>query len=291
MTPPAILLTGGTGKTSTRIANFLCTTSFPHILASRSGTLPSLYPASKAQACKFDWQDESTWANPWEIYPNIRAVYLVTPGMIDPLPVVKKFVDMAKSKGTERFVLLTASSIEKGGPLGGKVHEWLADSAGVEWCVVRPTWFMENLSESLHLPTIRDESKLYSATNEGKLPWVSAKDIAAVAFGALGDEKSHDCDHVIVGSELLSYDQVAETLSSVLGRKITHVKWTEEQICKRLVDMGLPESYAKMLSAMDTRIAKGEEQIQNHEVETVTGRQPLRFKLFAEKNKDVWISK
>lgn len=55
--------------------------------------------------------------------------------------------------------------------------------------------------------------------------------------------------------------------------------------------MGLPESYAKMLSAMDTRIAKGEEQIQNHEVETVTGRQPLRFKLFAEKNKDVWISK
>lgn len=129
--------------------------------------------------------------------------------MIDPLPVVKKFVDMAKSKGTERFVLLTASSIEKGGPLGGKVHEWLADSAGVEWCVVRPTWFMENLSESLHLPTIRDESKLYSATNEGKLPWVSAKDIAAVAFGALGDEKSHDCDHVIVGSELLSYDQVS----------------------------------------------------------------------------------
>ncbi|KAL8731770.1 MAG: hypothetical protein Q9166_003217 [cf. Caloplaca sp. 2 TL-2023] len=286
MSTPAVLLTGGTGKTSTRIANLLSSTSIPHILASRSGALPSLYPASKAQGCKFDWDDESTWSNPWDIYPDIAAVWLVTPGLLDPLPVVKKFVEMAKSTGTKRFVLLTASPIEKGGPIGGKSHEWLADEAGVEWCVVRPTWFMENLSEAQHLPTIRDESKLYSAAGEGRLPWVSAEDIAAVAFRALGDDKSHNCDHVVVGPELLSYDQVAEALSSVLGRQITHVKWTEDQICRRFVERGMDGSYAKVLSGMDTRIAQGEEQIQNHVVEEVTGRRPMTFKLFAEKNKD-----
>lgn len=70
---------------------------------------------------------------------------------------------------------------------------------------------MENISEVQPLPTVRDESKLYSATGEGKKPWVSAEDIAAVAFRALGDENSHDCDHIVVGPDLLSYDQASNT--------------------------------------------------------------------------------
>lgn len=60
-----------------------------------------------------------------------------------------------------------------------------------------------------HLPTIRDESKVYSATGKGKLPWVSAEDIAAVTYRALVDEKSHNCDHVVVGKELLGYGDVS----------------------------------------------------------------------------------
>lgn len=67
---------------------------------------------------------------------------------------------------------------------------------------------IENLSEAHHRPTIRDEGKLYSATGDGRTQWVSAEDIAAVAYRALLDEKSHDCDHVLVGTGLLSYGQV-----------------------------------------------------------------------------------
>lgn len=67
---------------------------------------------------------------------------------------------------------------------------------------------VENLSEAQHRSTIREEGKLYSATGNGKIPWVSAEDIAAVAYRALVDEKSHDCEHVVLGSELLSYGQV-----------------------------------------------------------------------------------
>lgn len=68
---------------------------------------------------------------------------------------------------------------------------------------------IENLSESVHRPTIRDEGKLYSATGEGKIPWVSCDDIAAVAYRALVDAKSHDCEHLVVGSELLRYGDVS----------------------------------------------------------------------------------
>ena len=67
----------------------------------------------------------------------------------------------------------------------------------------------ENFSEMQHLSTIRDEDKIITATSEGKLPFVSADDIAAVAFRALTDEVSSNTDHLILGPELLSYDDVS----------------------------------------------------------------------------------
>jgi len=49
------------------------------------------------------------------------------------------------------------------------------------------------------------------------VPFVAARDIAAVAFHLLTDEKSHDTDYPIRGPELLSYEEVRSpwTRSSV----------------------------------------------------------------------------
>lgn len=65
----------------------------------------------------------------------------------------------------------------------------------------------------MHLRGVRDESKVYSATGNGKIPWVSADDIAAVAVRTLTDEKSHNTDYLVLGSELLSYDEVSPPTS------------------------------------------------------------------------------
>ena len=67
---------------------------------------------------------------------------------------------------------------------------------------------MENFSEQQHLPTIRDQDVIITASGEGKVPFVSADDIAECAFRALTDEKAHNRDHLILGPELLCYDEV-----------------------------------------------------------------------------------
>lgn len=89
-------------------------------------------------------------------------------------------------------------------------------------------------------------------------------------------------------SWVLIFQKLAATLSEVLGRPITHVNWSEEQIYKRFVSRGMDERYAKILSSMDTRIAQGAEEIQNDVVEKVTGRKPMTFRRFAEVKKGVW---
>jgi festuclavine dehydrogenase len=53
-----------------------------------------------------------------------------------------------------------------------------------------------------------EKGEIYSSTGNGKVPWISVRDVGAVGYRALTDEVSHDTDHVLLGPELLSYDDV-----------------------------------------------------------------------------------
>lgn len=69
----------------------------------------------------------------------------------------------------------------------------------------------ENLTTGMHLPTLRDENKIYSCTGDAKVPHVSVVDISNVAFVALTQQEPPNRDYRIVGSELLTYDEVCST--------------------------------------------------------------------------------
>ncbi len=143
----AVLLTGGTGKTSVRLARFLQDAKIPFLLASRKVEAEA---PSGMSATKFDWLDSSTFENPFQYkFPSgqsISAVYLVAPEISDPSPSITAFVDLAIEKhGVRRFVLLTGSTTEVGGVYVGKLWQHLVD-LGVEYCVLRATWFMGTFS-------------------------------------------------------------------------------------------------------------------------------------------------
>ena len=59
------------------------------------------------------------------------------------------------------------------------------------------------------LQEIKEGDNIITATGEGKIPFVSARDVAAVAAKALTDAKAHNTEHIILGPELLSYDDVS----------------------------------------------------------------------------------
>lgn len=207
-----VLLLGSTGKIASRIVPFLSTAGYTTLLASRSGISQS--SLNNCHSVKFDWFDSSTWSPLFTSHP-ISALFIIAPPILDCVPLMKSFIDLALRHHVKRFVLLSASLIDVGdGPSFSEVSGYIA-GLGVEWAVLRPTWFMENFSEQQYLPSIRDEDRILTATGEGRVPFVSADDIADVAYRALVDEKSHDTDHLILGPELFSYDEVSSLPSLV----------------------------------------------------------------------------
>ncbi|KAH8663397.1 fungal-specific transcription factor domain-containing protein [Tricladium varicosporioides] len=286
-----ILLLGATGKVASRIVPLLSSAGYPTLLASRSGKFPSDLPS--CMGVKFDWEDESTYAGLFD-GKGARAVYLIAPPKLDCFEDMKKLIDLGIKKGVKRWVLQSASVVEVGdGPVMGKVSGYIQslEGSGIEWAVLRPTWFMENFSEQQHLPTIRARpGTIISATGTGKIPFVSVDDIAAVAFHALTSSTPPNADYLILGPELWSYDDVAQMLTKKLGREVSHVNISEAQLAEGMAGFGIAPEYARMLAELDTYIKEGKEANLNGDVEKVTGRQPKKLETFLDEciAKGVW---
>lgn len=276
-----ILVTGGTGKTGGQIVKRLVELGFDVRVASRSGTTNT----AGAEAVKFDWADNSNHA---EVLSGVGAVYMIAPLLeTDPFEVMKAFVEQAMALGAVRFVLLSASSIPEGGPAMGLIHKLLREIAP-EWAVLRPSWFMQNFSLTNHLPTIRDEGAIYSACEDGKIPFVDADDIAEVAVKALTDPEPYNTDHIITGPKAISYDTAAAIISEAIGKPVKHIRLTSDELTERWMAFGLTREYSAMLAGMDVAIAGGSEDYTSKAVEHLTGSPALSFEAFVQKNVDAW---
>ncbi|KAL9604525.1 MAG: hypothetical protein Q9219_000490 [cf. Caloplaca sp. 3 TL-2023] len=256
----AVLLTGGTGKTSTRLAKLLRDAQIPFLLASRraEAAAPPGMPA-----VKFDFLDSSTYERPFSYsFPNgekINAIYLVAPEVSDPAPSMNAFIDYAfDTYNVRRFVLLASSAVEK-----------------------------ENFS-GREVSNLKDKGKIYTACGDGKIPFVSAEDIAAVALRGLVDKKSHNTAYTILGPELLNFDEVATKFSKGLNRHIEHVKLSENDRIQSYQEAGMPEHLAKLLAMLEVQTSEGAAEQMNDDVQKVVGKAPRNLDTWIQENKTVW---
>ena len=278
--PDTILVTGGTGTTGSRITEQLAARGLRYRAATRN-------PKAENHI-RFDWADETTYAAALD---GVVSIYLVAPsGIAEPLPVMIPFMERTMRAGVKRFVLLSASSLDADGPMMGAVHAWLRDHAP-EWVVLRPTWFMQNFSEGQLLAPIRDEGAIYTATGNGRIGFIDAEDIAAVAVEALTRHGFASGDMILTGPAALSYDDVAATLSNVLDRSVKHHHLSVAGLAARhMAHSGLPEAYAQALAAMDANIAAGSEDRVTNAVERIAGRPPHALADFVAANAPVWTN-
>lgn len=266
---PLTLITGASGKTGSRIAAMLQNQNYPVRLAVRKKSASDL----DDNQVHFDWYDPSTYA---AALKNVDHAYLVVPILdMKPEDVMIPFIKEAIWGGVKRLVLLGSASIDEDGPVFGKVHQTLKELAP-EWAVLQPSYFMENFTEGPHRMTMEQHGEIYSATGDGRVGFVSADDIAAVAFHALTDEEPHNTEHIITGPEALSYGQVADIFSRVMEQTIEYRPLSDEALTRGMVESGMPAEYAAFLAGLDRLIREeGTEDQTTDTVKNVTGRDPI----------------
>ncbi|MFD9796990.1 NAD(P)H-binding protein [Streptomyces sp. NPDC059070] len=276
---PAALVIGATGTTGSRLTALLTAAGHPVKAASRRAA-----PVAGAEPVAFDWSDPATHTTALD---GVDRLYLVPPpGDPDPAAVMLPFLRLARAAGVRRAVLLSSSAIPEGGPAVGLVHRALPGLFD-QWAVLRPSWFMQNFTGThAHADGIRAHGGIWSATDAGRVGFVDADDIAAVAFHALTDEHAPNTDLVLTGPETLSYDSVAGIIGEVTGQPVTHHRLSYEQMRDRLAAQ-IPQEFAALLAAMDRAIAEGSEDRVTDAVHRMTGRPARSFRDHVERGRDI----
>jgi len=81
---------------------------------------------------------------------------------------------------------------------------------------------------------------VYSASGDGKIPYVDLCDVAAVALVTLTQLGHLGKTYVVTGSEALSYREAAAIISAEIGKPLCFIDGTQDEARERRIREGLP---------------------------------------------------
>ncbi len=197
-----------------------------------------------------------------------------------------KIVEKAKEAGVRHIVKLSALGATPRTKSGlAKEHydvEQALEVSGISYTILRPHVFMQNwLGEVAE--TVRREKKIYAAVGDGKVPFIDARDIAAVAAEALLHLEKHGGKYYILTSATaISQYDLAEAISQAIGEKVIYHPLSMDEMRKRMQSQGVNDkmidSYLALAAYQKTGGATART---SDDVENVLGRPPLTVEEFA----------
>lgn len=228
---------------------------------------------------------EATYAPAFE---GIGAVFLMRPPQIsDARHLINPAVDAAKRAGVRAITFLSLQGAERNPLVPHYATERYLERSGLEYTFLRAAFFMQNLTTT-HRDDIRLHDDLMIPAASGKTAFIDVRDVAAVAALTLTRTGHAGQAYELTGSAALTYDEVAITLSHVLGRHISYAHPNVVQFWARLHERRQPVALVLVMTVLYAAAALGQAGHLTGEVRRLLGRDPVRFLQFAQDYAGVW---
>lgn len=246
-------------------------------------------PIQPDRLVPFDFTNAQTFDS---ALSGISRVLLVRPPQLaDVDAYFLPFINAMKRAQIKQVVFLSLQGVENNPVTPHHKIEKLIVEAGLPFTFLRPSFFMQNLSTT-HRDEIRLRNELFIPAGNGRTSFVDVRDIGAVAALALTDLTGQYLNrgYELTGSEALTYYEIADILTRVLGRKITYrdpsivrfiwQKWQKERA---------PLGFTMVMVALYTVSKLGKAAGLTEETQRLLKRPPRTFRQFAEDYRSVWM--
>ena len=150
-------------------------------------------------------------------------------------------------------------------------------ASGLAWTMVKPNFFMQNLLTSA--ASIRTQRRFSLPMGNGTTGMADIRDIAAVCAEALLGDGHAGQSYEITGPEVLTFRDVADRFSAVLGARIEYVPMPIPEFRERMKNVLEPwhlDAVAQLFREID-------EIGLDHVTDTfrrITGREPIPLRQF-----------
>jgi uncharacterized protein YbjT (DUF2867 family) len=258
-----ILVLGGKGKTGRKVADRLTKLHHEVRIGSR-GEKPS-----------FDWENPSTWSAAINGMDKIYITFqpdLAVPGASE---AIEGLIKEAQRNKIKKVVLLSGK-----GEREAELCEQVIIHSGIDYTIVRASWFNQNFSESFFLdPILAGHVALPQA--DATVPYVDTDDIADVVVEALLNDKHNEQIYELTGPRLLTFENVIREISLATKREIVFTSITSSAYTRMLEEQQVPADYIWLINYLFTEVlANKENAIVTNDIEKVLGRKPKDFSTY-----------
>lgn len=255
-----ILVIGGTGKTGRRVAEKLIQQNQNVRIGSRNNN-PS-----------FNWDDTSTYSEALKGMDKAYITYypdLAVPGAKE---AINSLTEIALKSGLEKVVLLSGK-----GEKEAEACEEIVANSGLNYTLIRASWFNQNFSEGFFLDPILAGHVMLPMAN-AEIPFVDAGDIAEVAVKVLNDDTYNNQTITITGPRKLTFREAIKEISNQTKREINFQAITLDDYLKSMKNAGLPDDYVWLIGYLfEEVLGNVKNQAVSNDVEMVLGRKAVDF--------------
>ena len=260
-----ILIIGKNAKTGWRVDRRLQALGYSTRAVSRS-TSPS-----------FDWEDQTTWRN---AMTGTRSAYITFHpdlAIASSEQTIRDFVALSAELGLQHLVLLSGR-----GEDGARRAERVLEESGLDWNVVRASWFMQNFSENFMIEGILNGELMLPAGDIVE-PFIDVDDIADVAVAALIRSELRNRIFEVSGPQAMTFAQCVAAISTATGYPIKYTQIPMQSFIDELSHQGAPEPLLWLMRELFTVVLDGRNSKPTSGVEEALGRPATDFSKYLSK--------
>jgi uncharacterized protein YbjT (DUF2867 family) len=234
-----ILLTGVTGKTGGATASALIDKGAALRALVRDEAKAADLKAAGVELVVGDIADADTVR---KALAGAEKAFLTLPNGEHQLANEKQFTDLAKEAGVKHLVKMSSMEAVPDAQTPIPQGHWAAEeyirASGLDWTMVKPNFFMQNLLASAGM--IKEQRKFSLPMGDGTTGMADTRDIGAVCAEVLTGEGHTGQSYEITGPEVMTFYEVAERFSGVLGEKVEYVPMPMDVFRERMTNVLAP---------------------------------------------------
>jgi len=282
-----VMVTGALGNVGGYVAKYLIANDQEVVVADINVKALQVKYGDQVKSVFFDFTDSKTFPTALE---DVDRVFIMRPPHLGKPEDLKPFVETLKSKGGIKLVsFLSLIGVEKNPvPPHHKIEKYI-ERAGLPFCHIRPSFFMQNIS-GIHAFEIKHFDRIVVPVKGALTSFIDAEDIGEITAQVLSEpEKHQNRGYSITGPEAIDYFVVSKILSEELARKITYANPKPALAKKYWIEVrGLDKEYASVMSLLYMMTRFGAAKKTTTTFEDVMGKKPQTFRQFVTKNLTAW---
>jgi uncharacterized protein YbjT (DUF2867 family) len=281
-----VLITGATGNVGIEVIKSL--QNIDHQLDIYAGVRNSNEDRIKLSKYKlnfsqFDFSDVETCKTALD---SCEILYLLRPPQISEVEkYFKPIIDICKEKGVKHIVFLSVQGVENSKIIPHHKIEELIVNSKISYTFLRPAYFMQNFSTTLHHDLV-NKKRIYLPAGNVKFTMVDVRDIGAVSATILTNISRHiNKSYELTCEKKLTFGEMAKILSHVLGTEIRYISPNPISFFLTKRKEKIPYMFILVMILLHYFPRFQKEPETTNWVEKIIDQQPITFEQFVHDNK------